>query len=610
MGRKSSAKDRAYITQSERKEGYGSVRVGANANSSTSAVVAAAARRAALVSLPYTHCALTCEPWQDPVCTPDGDVVDVIAAVPAIRASGGRNPLTGEALALKDLVRLHYHRVGGGGGGGGGGSSSSSIGSFGCPVTGKAFTSSSHIVAIRTTGNVFSYEAVEKLNLKAKHFRDLVDDTPFAKSDIIHLQDPFDVSGTVALRAEKRAASAKALNGSGAPKAASAADASADNSNNATDGSANIDKGALGKDAQRILARLSESKAAAAALTLGPGGPAAGGRGDRGASRVPGADPRLRAPERERVAAPSFKAGAATWDTTGDDSSQQQLSFQMRKEAERRRKREEAEEEARKLREANKKAASGGEKRAPRPYGDAAFARLAAAAKAAKAAASRPVAFTSSVTPLVSAAAAAAPSTDLLPKPPKFRKPKAEKGYCRLRTNLGDLNLELFASEAPRAAENFVVLAKSGYYDGCVFHRSVRNFCAQSGVSFFFAIKKIRGGGVRRKVRKKTNKTHSFSLSLSLSFSVSLPSKTETKTGPHGHGTRRRIYLRRPIPLRGPRGLLVLFFLRIQQQRQSRSSNSRRKQPPFFFSFFPPFPLPLPRRPRGPRHGQLGRPRL
>ena len=434
----------------------------------------AVARRAALVSLPFTHCRLTCEPWIDPVCTPAGDVFDVTAAVPAIRASGGRNPLTGEALALKDLVRLRFHRVGNGEGAAAVAASSSSA-PFGCPVTGKEFTASTHIVAIKTTGNVFSYEAVEKLNLKPKNFRDLLDDTAFAgKGDVIHLQDPADVSGTAAARAEKMAKSVASGFAAGAGAAAVSAAAS--------DSDGGLDRSALGKDAQRILARLSSSGG------TGPVGAPAGGRGDRGASRVPGSDPRLRAPERERVAAPAFKSGAATWDTTGDDSSQpQQLSFQMRKDAEKRRKKEEAEEEAKNIREANKKARSegkGGEKRAPAPYGEKVFERLALAAKAAAAASARPVAFTSSVTPLVRPSAAATAASDL-PKPPKLRRPKAEKGYCRLRTSLGNLNLELFAAAAPRAVENFVVLAKSGYYDGCVFHRSVRNFCAQSGVRGF-----------------------------------------------------------------------------------------------------------------------------
>ena len=58
------------------------------------------------------------------------------------------------------------------------------------------------------------------------------------------------------------------------------------------------------------------------------------------------------------------------------------------------------------------------------------------------------------------------------------RKPK-KKGYMRLHTNLGDLNLELHCDIAPRACENFMILADSGYYTGTVFHRSIKNFMIQ-----------------------------------------------------------------------------------------------------------------------------------
>lgn len=58
------------------------------------------------------------------------------------------------------------------------------------PLTNKVFNASAHIVAIKTSGNVYSFNAVEELNLKAKNFTDLIDGTSFARSDIITLQDP------------------------------------------------------------------------------------------------------------------------------------------------------------------------------------------------------------------------------------------------------------------------------------------------------------------------------------------------------------------------------------------------------------------------------------
>ena len=52
------------------------------------------------------------------------------------------------------------------------------------------FTNSTHIVAIATTGNVYSFNAVNELNLKSKNFSDLITGEPFRRSDIITLQDP------------------------------------------------------------------------------------------------------------------------------------------------------------------------------------------------------------------------------------------------------------------------------------------------------------------------------------------------------------------------------------------------------------------------------------
>lgn len=57
-------------------------------------------------------------------------------------------------------------------------------------MTNKVFTASSHIVAIRTSGNVYAFDAVNELNLKAKNLVDLIDSTPFTKADIVTIQDP------------------------------------------------------------------------------------------------------------------------------------------------------------------------------------------------------------------------------------------------------------------------------------------------------------------------------------------------------------------------------------------------------------------------------------
>lgn len=55
------------------------------------------------------------------------------------------------------------------------------------------------------------------------------------------------------------------------------------------------------------------------------------------------------------------------------------------------------------------------------------------------------------------------------------------KGYARMQTNLGDLNVELHTEYAPKAVWNFVRLAQKGYYKGLPFHRNIRNFMIQGG---------------------------------------------------------------------------------------------------------------------------------
>lgn len=59
-----------------------------------------------------------------------------------------------------------------------------------CPVSLKDFTDSTKIVAIRTTGNVYSSKVVDELNKKQKNWYDLITGKKFKAKDIIVLQDP------------------------------------------------------------------------------------------------------------------------------------------------------------------------------------------------------------------------------------------------------------------------------------------------------------------------------------------------------------------------------------------------------------------------------------
>ena len=50
-----------------------------------------------------------------------------------------------------------------------------------------------------------------------------------------------------------------------------------------------------------------------------------------------------------------------------------------------------------------------------------------------------------------------------------------------LKTNKGDITIELFPEIAPRAVENFIRLSEEGYYNGVIFHRVIPEFMIQGG---------------------------------------------------------------------------------------------------------------------------------
>lgn len=50
-----------------------------------------------------------------------------------------------------------------------------------------------------------------------------------------------------------------------------------------------------------------------------------------------------------------------------------------------------------------------------------------------------------------------------------------------IKTNHGDIGIDLLPEETPKTVDNFVSLAKSGFYDGVIFHRVIENFMIQGG---------------------------------------------------------------------------------------------------------------------------------
>jgi cyclophilin family peptidyl-prolyl cis-trans isomerase len=66
-------------------------------------------------------------------------------------------------------------------------------------------------------------------------------------------------------------------------------------------------------------------------------------------------------------------------------------------------------------------------------------------------------------------------------KPPEMAIDPKKKYSALLTTDKGDITLELFADKAPKTVNNFVFLARQGFYDGTIFHRVIADFMAQGG---------------------------------------------------------------------------------------------------------------------------------
>ncbi|RPI95969.1 MAG: peptidylprolyl isomerase [Chloroflexi bacterium] len=56
------------------------------------------------------------------------------------------------------------------------------------------------------------------------------------------------------------------------------------------------------------------------------------------------------------------------------------------------------------------------------------------------------------------------------------------KNYTAIfKTEVGDIEVELFAKQAPETVNNFVFLARDGFYDNTTFHRVINSFMVQGG---------------------------------------------------------------------------------------------------------------------------------
>lgn len=105
--------------------------------------------------LPFDHCCLSLQPFEHPYCDQHGNVFELEAILAYIKQYK-HNPVTGKPLDAKSLIKLNFDK--------------NADNEYRCPVLFKLFTKYSHIVAVKTTGNVFSYEVNIKLLLNVYVF--------------------------------------------------------------------------------------------------------------------------------------------------------------------------------------------------------------------------------------------------------------------------------------------------------------------------------------------------------------------------------------------------------------------------------------------------------
>ena len=253
------------------------------------------------------------------------------------------------------------------------------------PVTFKVFTENTHIVALNNTGNVFAYDTVQRLNIKAKMWRDLVSNEEFSRKDIITIQDPQNVDSRNISSFKYKQDGVSTL--------------TKEQELERNDPARNVNKSALGNAARVLKAKEAVELA----------------RSKRNSS-----DPN------HNPALPSK--------SNGGNSNSISRSMQTSKAV---------------------------------PFN-------AARHTTGKAAQS----FTSTgYTPHTAAERALLTDEEYMLQPKRVK----QKGYARISTNHGDLNIELRPEFAPHAVWNFVQLAKKGYYNGLVFHRNIRSFMIQGG---------------------------------------------------------------------------------------------------------------------------------
>ncbi|KAK9367352.1 cyclophilin-like domain-containing protein [Lipomyces kononenkoae] len=270
--------------------------------------------------LPFIYCALSLQPFETAVCDVHGNIFDK-SHIEIWIEKHGTNPVTAEKLAMSDLISLNFQK--------------DDDGHYIDPVTFKVLTPNTHIVAVKTSGNVFSWETVEQLNIKAKNWQDIVTGEKFSRRDIITLQDPMNVTNE-----------------------------------------------------SMMTAKTTEVK-------------------------VPRDQPLKRpAPDTDSQSPSSTKKTALAFNTSVSTNGRAAMSLTS-----------------------------------------------------------------TASTPYTKSERQVLTDEEYLLKPRRVK----EMGYVQIRTNLGNLNVELNTEYAPRSVYNFVKLAEKGYYKNVKFHRNIKHFMIQGG---------------------------------------------------------------------------------------------------------------------------------
>jgi hypothetical protein len=129
--------------------------------------------------LPFNYCCVSLRPLntcKNICCDRDGNIYNKYYLLEYM-TKYHRNPVSGrKPFSIKELVNLNIAK--------------DKNGDFICPVTLKALNSSLKIVAIPETGNVYSNMAYQELNVSMNNYRDLINDKPFEKKNVIVINDP------------------------------------------------------------------------------------------------------------------------------------------------------------------------------------------------------------------------------------------------------------------------------------------------------------------------------------------------------------------------------------------------------------------------------------